>query len=410
MTIMGPVLATQIRQFFAPYDLSLRYAWWPRGWSDPQVLASWGLLLLLAASVAWWGRRDQRIAVAGCFALIALLPTANIVAAPDFQADRYAHLALVGGALLAVVLLRPLARVHRLLPAGMLALWCLLVLAPITWARIGVWHDSERLWQDTLRRYPGWVFGWDLLAKHYLDHHQLEKAEPVLQRMLELERDNADARYNLALLSYNTERSGEAAAQLHTLLEQHPDHADGHCLLGRILIAEGRSDEGLAQLDAALRLEPRHVIARYLRARVCRQQGRLDAASADLETLVGSGQAPSAVWIELAQLRLQQNRVDDALAAAHRSVDQDARFAEGWDILGQALLAAGDIASAEAAVRQGLRGNPDDADLRYHLAEVLQRRGDPEAARTAATEALRLLGTAQRDWTQRARSLADGVR
>ena len=116
MAVMGPVFATQLRQFFLPYGLCLMYDPGSPRWVDARVLLSWAAVALLLILLVWWARRERHVMLAACWVGLAMLPTAQIVPAPYFQADRYAYLALVGAALLGVKLLRPLERVRWWLP------------------------------------------------------------------------------------------------------------------------------------------------------------------------------------------------------------------------------------------------------------------------------------------------------
>jgi len=268
MTIMGRVLAIQLRQFFLPSDLSLYYTWSPAPWSDPRVFMSWAVVVAAAAVVAQAARRDVRSGVMGSFILLGLLPTMNILPAPYFQADRYTHLALVGAAVLGVLLLRPLRRLHQRLPALVLAAWCALVAVPITTARIAVWRTTETLWNDVLRKEPNVAFFWDGLGMYYLEKDDSAKAEPVLRRALELDPSLEAARLNLALIQVNHNNPSGAVAELNILLGYHPESVRGQQLLGQVLGDQGEDDAALAHLDEALRLDPTNQAARYYRNRI----------------------------------------------------------------------------------------------------------------------------------------------
>jgi len=405
LTIIGRVLATQLRQFFLPYDLSLYYPWTLGHWGDPRVLASWAAVIGAAATVLWLARRDVRIGVLGSFIAFGLLPTLNILPAPYFQADRYAHLALVGGAVLGVLLLRPLGRIHQRLPAVVLALWCALVAVPTSTARIAVWRNTEALWNLSLRDTPNVAFFWNGLGTYYLKKGDTENAEPALRRALELAPDLELARFNLALILANHGKPAEGIAELNVLLDSHPESVRGQQLLGQLLGEQGENEQAMLHLDTALRLDPADKLARYHRARTLARLHRFDAAAQDFEELLRQSRA-AVLLSGLAAVRLQQGRPADAVALARQATQGDPHQVEAWDTLGQGLAATGAGAGAESALRSGIEANPQAAELWYRLAVVRATRGDRDGARDAAGQALqRLDNSLHPAWENDARDL-----
>lgn len=387
MAIMGRVLATQLRQFFLPYHLSLYYRWVPEPWSDPHVLVSWAVVAAVVVTVVWAARRDVRAGVLGSLIVLGLLPTLNIFPAPYFQADRYTHIALVGAVVLGVLLLRPLNRIHERLPAFVLALWCALVAVPITRARIAVWKNTETLWNDVLQDAPDVAFFWNGLGMYYLEKGDVEKAEQPLRRALMLEPSTETARYNLALILANRGDPAAGVAELNVLLGYHPESARGQELLGQLLGDQGDNEQAIEHLDAALYLDPDNRLARYHRARTLARLHRLDAAAQEYEALLAKWRAP-VLQSGLASVRLQQGNPTAAILLARAATQGDPQQVEAWDTLAQGLAATGDFDGAESALRSAVAANPQAADLWYRLAIILAHHGDRGGARDAAAQAL----------------------
>ena len=405
LTIIGRVLSTQLRQFFLPSDLSLYYSWTLGHWSEPRVLVSWAVVLGVVVAIIWLARRDVRIGVMGSFVILGLLPTLNIVPAPYFQADRYTHLALVGGSVLGVLLLWPLRGVHQRLPAVVLALWCALVAVPTTRARIAVWRNTEALWNDTLRSAPNISFFWNGLGMYYLEKGDTQKAEPALRRALELEPDLETARFNLALILANHGLPADGIRELNLLISSHPTSVRGQQLLGQLLGEQGDNEQAMLHLDTALRLDPTDKLARYHRARTLARLHRFDAAAQDFEELLHQSRA-AVLLSGLASVRLQQGRPADAVALARQATQGDPHQVEAWDTLGQGLAATGDVAGAESALRSGIDANAQAGELWYRLAQVRAARGDRDGAHEAAAQALQHLDNgAHPTWENDAQAL-----
>jgi tetratricopeptide (TPR) repeat protein len=407
MAVMGPVFATQVRQFFLPYGLCLVYSPGSPSWVSARVLLSWEAVALLLILLVWWARRERHVMLAACWVGLAMLPTAQIVPAPLSQADRYAHLALVGAALLGVKLLRPLERVRWWLPGMVLGLWCGTVFVPLTHARLAVWQDSATLGEDTANHETQSGVGWNILGNYHVERGETDLAEAAWRRALEPNPDYSQPHYNLALLLLTQGRLAEAEVEAETFLRVDKARAaDGDCLLGSILLAQQRSRDSLPYFDRALQRSPEMSAARYGRAVAHLRLGQLDAAADDLQALIEPGNEDPNLMAMLAAVRLRQGHAPEALDLARQATARDPRSGVAWDAVGQALLASGDVDGAEAALRTGIAATPNLADLHYHLAQLHESRGEHEAARTAAAEAIALLQSTPPDWDSDARRLA----
>ena len=405
LALMGPVLATQLRQLVLPYGLAPVYPWPPYDASDPRVFVGWGVVLLVAGAIVAAARRDRHVALFGAIAALALLPTLNLWPAPFLQADRYLHLSLVGLAFLLVRATAPLARLNPWLPAAVVLGWCALVAAPVTVAQTGVWRTSETLWQAVLARSPGFVDAHANLGEHYLRSGDRERAAAELERTLALRPDHPAALYNRALLE-EARAPERAEASLRRLLSIDPHAALGRGLLGRILARRGEWEAARVELDRALTDDPTLGAARLVRARLHARAGRLREAAADFEMLVASGHRGPEILNDLAAVRLEQGGPEEAAALARAATETDPRLAAAWDTRAAALLALGDLDGAEAAVERGLAANPELADLYYRRARLLELRGNAGGARRAASLALEKLRGEPRGWRADASRLA----
>jgi arylsulfatase A-like enzyme/Flp pilus assembly protein TadD len=147
-----------------------------------------------------------------------------------------------------------------------------------------------------------------------------------------------------------------AAALAEPLVAHMPASVELHELLARIRLGEGRADLAKPHADTAVRLAPGSAPARALLADVATELG--DEAGALEAFRVASSLDPT---LAIAQVGL--------VWSAGR---------------------AGRTAEADAFAREAARLAPDDADVRERLGAVWDRLGEPERARAAYEEALRL--------------------
>ena len=285
--------------------------------------------------------------------------------------------------------------------------WCGTVLVPLTHARLAVWQDGATLGEDTARHETRSGVGWNILGNYYVERGETDLAEAAWRRALERKPDYGDVHYNLALLLLTQGRLAEAETEAETFARLDKTRAaDGDGLLGTILLAQQRPRDSLPYFDRALQRSPEMSVARYWRAVAHLRLGQLDAAADDLQALIEPDNEDPNMMAMLAAVRLKQGHAPEALDLARRATARDPRSGDAWDAVGQALLASGDVDGAEAALRTGISATPNLADLHYHLAQIHESRGDHEAARTAAAEAIALLRSTPPDWDSDARRLA----
>jgi Tfp pilus assembly protein PilF len=172
---------------------------WPLAhtlWSA-QVLLPLGLLLGLAGVAVAAGRRSPVLTFAVLWVFVVLAPTSSVVPIADPVAERRMYLALLGPALLAVTAVWHLAdrtarALHRspIRPLGYGLLTVAMVggLARLTTARVQLWTDPLRLYEDAAMKAPDNPRAHLNIGAAYLTRNQVEAAEPEVveaQRLYE---------------------------------------------------------------------------------------------------------------------------------------------------------------------------------------------------------------------------------
>lgn len=198
--------------------------------------------------------------------------------------------------------------------------------------------------------------GLALFADNRLD----EAAKAFQEAVAATAGDAAAPRYNLALTFYRARRHEEALAALAAV----PDSARSAVLRAKVLRVLGRNEEALRVWSEALRSGGLDVASRWHLVLLLRLAKRSEEAREVLTGLLRSVPERAVVEAELAATSAELGRVDEALAALRRAV---------------AELGGGD-AELAASVRE---------------AEDAARAGDAGRARTAVTESVNILRSAQ---------------
>jgi hypothetical protein len=113
--------------------------------------------VLALAALAWWSFKDRRACFASLIIVATLLPVTNLVPIYHPAADRFLYAPLIGGALLAALVLDRAwltARSFRRQAATFAIVVLLGLLLPLTLQREQVWSSEIALWQDTLKENP----------------------------------------------------------------------------------------------------------------------------------------------------------------------------------------------------------------------------------------------------------------
>jgi len=149
-------------------------------------------------------------------------------------------------------------------------------------------------------------------------------------------------------------RSGEVA-RLRAALDQNPHDRRARLALAEIQLEKGRPRDAIPLLRA-----------------------NLEAGDRDVFTLAALGTA-------LARSGLHEE-AERRLAEA-RALDPDFRMGELDLVLGRLRLSLGDAAGAREPLMRLLQARPGTVEGRYHLAQALERLGDPAGAARARDEA-----------------------
>ena len=198
-----------------------------------------------------------------------------------------------------------------------------------------------------------------LAGSSYLTLGDVQRAEPLLRRVLELNPSNIDAYARLGTLYVSQKRLDEARAEFENIARQQERPVAARIFVGIILDMQNRPDEARKQYEEALAMNPRAAVAANNLAMHHVRAGNLDGA------------------LQLAQ-------------AAKAELPDDARVS---DTLGWIYYQKGMATLAITALRQSVEQNPKSAESRYHLGLALLKNGDKREARQSLEQALKLNGS-----------------
>ena len=341
----------------------------------PSDLAPWIWVFFVSAvdtitiSIAAFLLRRRWPALLACWLYYAMLlgPVLGVAqSGPQLVADRYSYLACLCWALLAgaglFFLWSPSSASDRnhsfeFVTRSVTGIGILLILSFLTWKQIGVWHDTQTLWEYVIAVTPDSSVAHYNLGRTFETQGKPDRAMELYRRAVILKPDNADAHYNLARLLALRGQPQAAIRHYREALMARPDDAETHNNLGLLLAARGDVDASLEELQRAVKIDPNYARAYFNMGRIFARRGELDKAAANYQKA----------------LILEPNEAEIRLG------------------LGDVLARQGDLDAAAMQYQKVLQLKPDSAEAHAALVKLLLAQGKRDEADRHYEEALRLM-------------------
>ncbi len=168
-----------------------------------------------------------------------------------------------------------------------------------------------------------------------------------------------------------------------------PRTAGPWVVLARQLLAEARTAEAVAAVEMALALDPRHLAARALRKTAVEALEAADPALTALELAAALHPEDRNAQLELGHTYVELDRPADAERCFKRVLEAEPQMAAAQASLAALYLSVGIEDGAEHHARLALQGEAGQAVASQTLAAILERRGEPQAARELLDQAYR---------------------
>jgi tetratricopeptide (TPR) repeat protein/SAM-dependent methyltransferase len=237
--------------------------------------------------------------------------------------------------------------------------------AIVTLYQAGRLEAIEERARRMTERYPGDVFGHNVLGTVFLQQDRCEAALPHLEKAVSLCPRESDIHNNLGIALLDLGRPNEALAHFRKAVSLRPDSATAHANLGNALLTLERPAEAEASYRWALAIKPDYAKAHY----------NLGNALKDL------------------------GRTYEAVASYQRAIALRPDYASALTNCGITLKERGQVREAEQYARQALAADPQCTQARNLLASILLLSDDDPA--DALDAVVRSLWVAERPDTRR---------
>jgi predicted CXXCH cytochrome family protein len=240
--------------------------------------------------------------------------------------------------------------------------------------------QSERYFNEALRRAPKSSVILLQLANAQLEWQQFAKAEATLRRAVALAPRDPVAWGLLGQALFQQGRNAEAKPALDKALALDPDLPEPHNYLAAMLVRQGDLDGAEKEFRAALRILPGNVEWQANLAGLLATRGSIPEARYLFERAIRLKPDAPGPRINYARLLANVNLRSDALAQAQTAVQLASDSAAAHELLGLLLSDSGDAGGALRELQSAVRLQPDFWRAHYELGALLANKGDTAGA------------------------------
>jgi len=222
------------------------------------TLASIALVVWLALKV-----RNRNILFGFGFYLINLLLVLQVISIGNaVVAERYTYVPYISIffmlAMEIYALLQNKWSKIRPVVLGLVGTW-IVAMALMSWQRIGVWHDSQTLWENVLSHYPKSPRAWTNKGLDLYDQGKYPAVVDDLTKALEADPNYADALEWRSRAYLQTQQKQEALADAKQFQKLYPQKETAQFALARAYEANKMSDEAIAIYNQLIAANPTKV-------------------------------------------------------------------------------------------------------------------------------------------------------
>lgn len=227
-------------------------------------------------------------------------------------------------------------------------------------------------------------------AREFMKGRDYEGVERQCRKALELNPDNADARFHLGLALFYTGKTGEAADQWSQTIHLDPNNVEAYYNLGQVMLRMRKTDDAAAYFAKVIKLKPDHVKAQGNLGALFLGEGKIEQAIPHLSETIRLDPNNIDAHYNLAQAMLQQKRDDQAIRHLLIVVRQRPGDIDAHRSLGTALARGKKLDQALDHWLKVIELEPNDITVRYSLGQVMVQQGKLDDAIAHWSEAIRI--------------------
>lgn len=252
-----------------------------------------------------------------------------------------------------------------------------------TYKRNEVWHNSESLWRDVVKKSPKNGRAWMNYGLSLMEKGDYAGAERCYNQAKKIVPDYPYLHINLGILTSQTGRVKEAEQHFLHAIRKDPRNGESYFYYGKFLSEQNRKEEAIQNLEYNLTISPGHLQCRYLLMSLYQSTGREEKlrslAHETLKLVPGDNAARQYLIAPVA------NSLDDAIKAASNNPSENTFIA-----LSLEFYKAGKYEQSVSAAQEALKMNPQSFVAYNNICSAYNMLGEFSKARTAGFKALEI--------------------
>lgn len=279
-----------VRRFFWPFPLSSFHPFPKSGGALPVMYYLAPILALIIAGITYYFRKQKWFIFSMGFFFINIMMILQfpITFGNCIIAERYTYVAYIGfafGLAMAWQNFKQNPIIHKILTG------CILLLGGVflytTFQRVGVWKNTETLWNSVIEVYPQSYISRANRANYLTQENRLEEALKDCNVALEVKPSHGQSLDNRAGLYIRMGKPELAVKDAASLIRYQPESFKGYLLMGYAQGALQQVDSALAMYTKAIELNPKSHEALGNRATILfNQKKQFDQALTDFNQAI----------------------------------------------------------------------------------------------------------------------------
>src|SRR3989442_912368 len=246
-------------------------------------------------------------------------------------------------------------------------------------ARLGRAKSSLQTYEALVRADSANAVAWTRKGQLLEELNKFDEAVTAYEKAIEMDRGDEVLWNNLGNALYNLGRYEKSIPYFERALEVNPRYEIAWNNIGNALNKMGRHEPSLRYHDKSLEIKPDFDYALYAKGHALDSLGRheegLELISQSLELNPNYDHA----WMAKAEALHHLGRLEEARDALNNTLILNGSFDEAWVFRGKILEEMGNALEAERCYEEALQCfhasleiEPDNAELRYHQAVLLE--------------------------------------
>jgi len=227
-------------------------------------------------------------------------------------------------------------------------------------------------------------------ALQYHQSGQLQKAEEIYRKILEINPDHSDSLHLLGVIANQAGNNDMAVKLIGRAIEINPKEAIYYNNIGNAFIAQGNPEQGIISYQKALELKPDFAEALVSMGSAYNELGRPDEAISCFQKALQFKQDFADAYYNMGIALKEQNKIDEAIICYQKSLELNPGFNDAYYNLGAIYKNQGRLDESAFCYRKVLELSPSSAKVYYNLGIVLQEQDRLDDAITCYQKAVQL--------------------